>query len=760
MLKIVSLAGDPLFQFPFEFDDTDDTPYTTAKDLVEMISSGNYGISPAPQCVSLTQEGRGLLSPHEIIQSDAVITYVLSDFKPYNEDEVALLHISVAEGRIQTVDMLLQALVNPNHMYNSSTALHAALSYRAWDEHIEVCGMMGTLLTAKCDANSLATSGLAPFTAAIRSRHHISAKIDIVTELIDAHANVNAVDASGYSPLQMAAYFGRTPLVRILIEQSANLDYQTTTIGPSNHHDDTQSAGLETALIYAASQGHLLTTHALLESKADPCLRDAQLRTWLDVAQGDFLRAGDRAALAGTVTCRDLPTLHRQSQAITAFTPIQSHSVTVPGQRIMATPERRKLFTSLSVAASSVAPSEMSEDPSEIIDPHGCLPLTSTPQAKPDPYRGAHDAEFLPDYDPVEASDSESDHANLDDLQDLEEKALELPTYQLFVWDGKPVYHSQLESPSTGKVVEVISMAAGFQTRNKKAPDWGLPAMAAAQTTPEQPLRAFQDGDPPIWNFEFSEQTNHYDISAAVAEVHQPLCDGFPFPLIECQLKFGENTGVRRYISHYMMDEARSLHDMQPPHGWGRPQTPDRLYQGLKIIRGSRTIHPFDTATGVVLVHETGVTVSGYSPNSAARMAIHIDAHFGAHLRQLPKRYDILAVSSNWTYLNMELRPVALVQPGAPPLPAGFRASARDPATVARVSRATLLQVKDLLEQARALARTMPYQQAFCILTEAAVRIDESEALVQLLSATEAHSEDVGVYGSLRLQSATHDSTM
>eukprot|EP00438_Fugacium_kawagutii_P022634 Skav216774 [mRNA] locus=scaffold3064:7673:8554:+ [translate_table: standard] len=276
-------------QFPFEFDETDDTPYTTAKELVEMISSGNYGISPAPQCVSLTQDGRGLLSPREIIQSDATITYILSDFKPYNEDEVALLHTSVAEGRILTVEMLLQALVDPNHTYNGSTALHAALSYRAWDDHIEVCGMLGTLLTARCDANSPDMSGLAPLTAAIRSRYHISAKSAIVTELIDAYADVNAVDASGYSPLQMAAYFGRTPVVRILIEQSANLDHQTATISQSTDHDDTQCTGRETALMYAASQGHLLTTHALIESKADPCLRDAQLRTWLDVAQGAVL---------------------------------------------------------------------------------------------------------------------------------------------------------------------------------------------------------------------------------------------------------------------------------------------------------------------------------------------------------------------------------------------------------------------------------------------------------------------------------------
>eukprot|EP00438_Fugacium_kawagutii_P005772 Skav231920 [mRNA] locus=scaffold585:8909:9349:+ [translate_table: standard] len=130
-------------------------------------------------------------------------------------------------------------------------------------------------------------SGLAPLTAAIRSRYRTFAKSAIVTELIDAHANVNAVDASGYSPLQMAAYFGRTSIVRILIEQSANLDHQTASI--SHPSDDTQGTGRETALMYAASQGHLLTTHALIESKADPCLRDDQLRTWLDVAQGEVL---------------------------------------------------------------------------------------------------------------------------------------------------------------------------------------------------------------------------------------------------------------------------------------------------------------------------------------------------------------------------------------------------------------------------------------------------------------------------------------
>eukprot|EP00438_Fugacium_kawagutii_P024797 Skav204838 [mRNA] locus=scaffold2524:142804:143454:+ [translate_table: standard] len=210
MLKIVSLAGDLLFQFPFELDETDDSPYTAAKEIVEMISSGNYGISPAPQRVSLTQEGRGLLLPYEIIRSDAIITYILSDFKPYNEDEVALLHTSVAEGRILTVDMLLRALVDPNHTYNGSTALHAALSYRSWGDNIAVCETLGTLLTARCDANLPDMNGLAPLTAAIRSHYHTSAKSAIITELIEAHADVNAVDASGYSPLQMSALWPHT----------------------------------------------------------------------------------------------------------------------------------------------------------------------------------------------------------------------------------------------------------------------------------------------------------------------------------------------------------------------------------------------------------------------------------------------------------------------------------------------------------------------------------------------------------------------
>eukprot|EP00438_Fugacium_kawagutii_P031761 Skav215321 [mRNA] locus=scaffold4229:25373:25810:- [translate_table: standard] len=130
---------------------------------------------------------------------------------------------------------------------------------------------------------------MTPLTAAIRSRYHISAESVVVTELIDAHANVNAVDASGYSPLQMAAYLGRTPIVWILTAKSADIDHQTVTMSRSNAHEDTQYIGQETALMYAASQGHLLTAHALIESKADPGLRDARQRTWLDVAQGEVL---------------------------------------------------------------------------------------------------------------------------------------------------------------------------------------------------------------------------------------------------------------------------------------------------------------------------------------------------------------------------------------------------------------------------------------------------------------------------------------
>ena len=103
-----------------------------------------------------------------------------------------------------------------------------------------------------------------------------------VTELIEKDpASCRAFSQDGYSPLHLAAFFGRTDSVQILLEQGCD----PNTMAHNPRHS--------TPLHSAAGRGHLDTARLLLEAGADVNARDKGGDTPLHLAS----RSHDEAML-------------------------------------------------------------------------------------------------------------------------------------------------------------------------------------------------------------------------------------------------------------------------------------------------------------------------------------------------------------------------------------------------------------------------------------------------------------------------------
>jgi hypothetical protein len=101
-----------------------------------------------------------------------------------------------------------------------------------------------------------------------------------VTELLDAGADVNAYrDDLGRTPLHVAAWYGRTSVVELLIARGAEVDRRTGERSP-----DYGPNRRETALMRAAGWGHLETVRVLLAAGADASARNTNGETPLHFA--------------------------------------------------------------------------------------------------------------------------------------------------------------------------------------------------------------------------------------------------------------------------------------------------------------------------------------------------------------------------------------------------------------------------------------------------------------------------------------------
>eukprot|EP00438_Fugacium_kawagutii_P018748 Skav204387 [mRNA] locus=scaffold2947:31832:32401:+ [translate_table: standard] len=147
------------------------------------------------------------------------------------------------------------------------------------------------LLASHSDPNILDRRGSSPLSLAIRTRILESTRYDIVDELCNSRADVNACDGSTYAPLHMAAYYGCTSVTCRLIEFGADVNSQAPPLPWSwmvspDEHRDPWWAGQETALHFASGRGHLHTVHLLITRKAHLNVLDGRGRSWLQVATG------------------------------------------------------------------------------------------------------------------------------------------------------------------------------------------------------------------------------------------------------------------------------------------------------------------------------------------------------------------------------------------------------------------------------------------------------------------------------------------
>lgn len=101
--------------------------------------------------------------------------------------------------------------------------------------------------------------------------------LKVVQTLVDADADVGALNEWGFSPLMAAAEVGNAPVVGLLIFNGADVNIATTC----------QECDSETALTIAAEYGHASVVQLLLEAGADQTHTTTTGLTALGLAQRD-----------------------------------------------------------------------------------------------------------------------------------------------------------------------------------------------------------------------------------------------------------------------------------------------------------------------------------------------------------------------------------------------------------------------------------------------------------------------------------------
>jgi ankyrin repeat protein len=138
------------------------------------------------------------------------------------------------------------------------------------------------MLRRGADPNVEVDDGYTALLTAIESER--SASVQIVSQLIAAGADIHRTGANGWTPLHMAAAYGRLEKARLLIDAGARVNERIPI-------DEGQ-----TPLMEAASQGRSEMARLLLDRGADPSMRDTFLgRTSLEIARDAVKReAADR----------------------------------------------------------------------------------------------------------------------------------------------------------------------------------------------------------------------------------------------------------------------------------------------------------------------------------------------------------------------------------------------------------------------------------------------------------------------------------
>jgi ankyrin repeat protein len=138
--------------------------------------------------------------------------------------------------------------------------------------------MARALLSAGADVDAANNYGVTPLLQSSRT-----GDTAVMAVLIDAGANVELAHPEGVTPLMAASGAGRADAVSMLLERGADV----------NAADEFQQ---QTALMWAASEGHLAVVEALLDAGADPDLQ-ARVNTLTERKNADYASGGFSALM-------------------------------------------------------------------------------------------------------------------------------------------------------------------------------------------------------------------------------------------------------------------------------------------------------------------------------------------------------------------------------------------------------------------------------------------------------------------------------
>lgn len=127
---------------------------------------------------------------------------------------------SVKAGDVAGVVRMLQAAADVNSRDDAGATL-LMLASQAGN-----LAMVEALVEAGADVNAQDERGWSPISRAVYSAEHERGFADVVQALIDAGANIEAAIPYGVRPLMLAAGYGETAVVEVLLQAKADVRAQ------------------------------------------------------------------------------------------------------------------------------------------------------------------------------------------------------------------------------------------------------------------------------------------------------------------------------------------------------------------------------------------------------------------------------------------------------------------------------------------------------------------------------------------------------